>query len=72
MAFWDARRRGARPADLTWMPDELELAPDWVREEILSAPKELQEWLHTQYPAAAMTDRAKRTRGGRRGKRPRM
>lgn len=72
MSPWDPRRRGSRSIDLTWMPDELELAPDWVREEVTKAPKEFQDWLSTQQPINEMQIETKRTRGGRRGRRPRQ
>lgn len=72
MSPWGARRRGSRPAELTWMPDELELAPDWVREEVMMAPKEFREWLSNQYPAGETMAETKRTGGGRRGRRSRQ
>jgi len=68
---WDARRRFVRFADITWMPDELELAPDWVREEVVDASKDLRTWLSSQYPVSEEGGEPKRPRGGRRGRRPR-
>jgi hypothetical protein len=68
---WDSRRRGVRSIDLTWMPDELELAPDWVKEEVTMAPKELQNWLSTQLPINDTRIENSRPKGGRRGRRPR-
>jgi len=61
-----------RLADITWMPDELELAPDWVREEVVDTPKELQVWLASQYPVSEEGGEPKQTRGGRRGRKRRQ
>ncbi len=69
MTFWDSWRRGIRPADITWMPEEVELAPDWVREEINESPLELQDWLAGQVIIPDPTRPAKK-QGGRRGRRP--
>lgn len=69
VTFWDSWRRGIRPADITWMPEEVELAPDWVREEINESPQELQDWLAGQVVMPDPTRPVKR-QAGRRGRRP--
>ncbi len=69
MTFWDSWRRGIRPADITWMPEEVELAPDWVREEINESPPALQEWLAAKVIGSDPTQPVKR-HTGRRGRRP--
>lgn len=68
MTEWNSWRRGIRPVDITWMPEEVELAPDWVREEILGGPEELQGWLSDHKPAAGGGQPAKPK--SRRGRRP--
>ena len=69
VTFWDSWRRGIRPADITWMPEEVELAPDWVREEINGSPQELQDWLAGQVVITDQELPAKQ-QPKRRGRRP--
>ena len=68
MAPWGVGRRGYRPADTTWLPEEIDLAPDWVQEEIQRAPRELREWLAVsleQQPAKSGAVSRRRRCGGR-------
>lgn len=50
------------------MPEEVELAPDWVREEILEIPHELEDWLSGQVVVPGPEHPVKQP--GRRGRRP--
>jgi hypothetical protein len=51
------------------MPEEVELAPDWVREEIEGPPQELQDWLSAQVLPSG-TEHPEKPRTVRRGRRP--
>ncbi len=70
MTVWSSWRRGIRPADITWMPEEVELAPDWVREEIVERPHELQDWLSSQVGPAGEPRPEQPQPVRRRGRRP--
>jgi len=69
VTLWSSWRRGIRPVDITWMPEEVELAPDWVREEIIESPQELQDWLSGQVLVPG-PKRPVKPQAGRRGRRP--
>ncbi len=57
-----------RPSESTWMPEEIELAPDWVQEEVVRLPEECRAWLDSQQPPLPSDPPPKRGRG-RRGRR---
>ena len=71
MSQWNSWRRGIRPADITWMPEEVELAPDWVREEVLDTPQELQDWLSSHVAPNSGENPQPKPRP-RRGRRPKV
>ncbi len=70
MSPWGFGRRGARPTDITWMPEDLELAPDWIREQVVDEPEQLREWLTDQIVAGAQVETGRPVRTARRGRRP--
>lgn len=72
MSVWGSWKRGIRPSDATWMPEEVELAPDWLRDELLESPEELKNWLTSQVAFGTGQRPAKRGRGGRRGRKPKQ
>jgi len=63
-------RREMRPAETTWMPEDIELGPDWVREEILRSTRELREWMSDQIRPTGGSKGPSRSGGARRGRRP--
>ena len=65
MSPWNTGQRGARPTDITWTPEDVELAPEWLREEILGATEELRSWLAGQKPSPDQPCSSKRRRGKR-------
>ncbi len=68
MVPWNSGQRSMRPSESTWLPEEIELAPDWVQEEVLRMPEECKAWLASQVPPTASEAPIKRGRG-RRGRR---
>lgn len=70
MSPWIAGQKGISPTESTWMPEEIELAPEWVREEYLRPPEECRAWLDSQQLPSSAASSPKRGRG-RRGRRPR-
>lgn len=58
-----------RPSESTWLPEEIELAPEWVQDEVLRGPEEFRQWLSDQTPPGSGNAPTKRGRGGRRGRR---
>ncbi len=69
---WGTGQRGMRPSESTWLPEEIELAPDWVQEEILRQPEECREWLADHTPPKPPSSPTRRGRGGRRGRQPKQ
>ncbi len=65
MSPWITGQRGMRSSETTWLPEEIELAPDWVRDEFVRLPEECRAWLDTQQPPSAADALPKRTRGRR-------
>lgn len=55
------------------MPEDIELAPDWLQEEILREPEQLREWLSGQTALAQQDGQPlPQVRATRRGRRPRQ
>ncbi len=54
------------------MPEDIELAPEWLQEEIGREPQELRDWLGGQGSIPKEGTPAPRIRVGRRGRRPKQ
>ena len=69
MRSWNTRRRSLKSTEITWMPEDIALAPDWLQDEILRAPEELKQWLASQRPLSDNGRAPKECRQGKRGRR---
>ena len=71
VSVWQFGRRALLSADASWMAEDLEMAPDWLREEMKDSTEDLQVWLSTQGRAPGSQQSAPVRVPGRRGRKPR-
>jgi hypothetical protein len=71
VSTWQPGYRAFMSADATWMAEDVELAPDWVRSEMDDSAEDLRSWMSTQGWAPASAGENPVRRPGRRGRKPR-
>lgn len=69
MSTWHSGYRALMAADATWMAEDVELAPEWLQEEMRSSTEELRSWMSSQGWAPANSSSPRRQ--AKRGRKPR-
>lgn len=72
MSTWQPGYRAFMSADATWLAEDVELAPDWVRDEMTDSAEDLRSWMSTQGWVPASASESTVRRPGRRGRKPRQ
>jgi hypothetical protein len=71
VSTWQPGYRAFISTDATWMAEDVELAPDWVRDEMNDSAQDLREWMSSQGWVPAVPGEGAARRPGRRGRKPR-